>query len=93
MKQEFIDQIEKYRGQHKNLKKFGGLTKDMIEEKYHSVSGEWFGKIMVDDKVINENIFVYPVEYAKNVLPSDSNHRLDLLSLRMKDLSRSQKEK
>jgi hypothetical protein len=48
---------------------------------------------MVDDNVINENIGVYPVEYAKNVLPSDSNHRLDLLSLRMKELSRSQKEK
>jgi hypothetical protein len=63
----------------------------MIEEKYHSVSGEWFGKIMIDEKVINEGMNVYPVEYAKNVLGSDSNHRLDLLCLRMKDLSRSQK--
>ena len=43
--------------------------------------------------MINNNINVYPVEYAKNILPSDSNHRLDLLCLRMKDLSRSQKEK
>lgn len=43
------------------MKKFGGLTKEMIEEKYHTVSGEWFGKILVDDEVINENIKVYPV--------------------------------
>lgn len=48
---------------------------------------------MVDSKIINENKNVYPVEYAKNVLPSDSNFRLDVLYHKMKDLSHSQKEK
>ena len=36
---------------------------------------------------MNKNIQVYPIQYANNVLASDSNFRLDVLYLKMKNLS------
>jgi hypothetical protein len=42
---------------------------------------------------MNKNIKIYPLEYSKIALPSDSNYREDVLFHRMSDIPRSQKEK
>lgn len=75
------------------MKKFGGISKQNFIEKCHTISGEWFSNVFIDSVIINQDKTVYPVEFAKNILPSDSNHRLDVLYHKIKDLSHSQKEK
>lgn len=43
--------------------------------------------------MINKNIKVYPLEYPKVALPSDSNYREDILYHKINDLPQSQKMK
>ncbi len=42
---------------------------------------------------MNKNIRVYPLEYPKIALPSDSNYRSDVLYHKINDIGQSQKEK
>ncbi len=43
--------------------------------------------------MINNNIKVYPIEYPKINLPSDSNYREDILYHKLKNLPESQRMK
>jgi hypothetical protein len=45
----FIEYLNTYNG---NLKKFPGISKEHIVEKIGHVSGMWFDKIYVNDKLI-----------------------------------------
>jgi len=42
---------------------------------------------------MNSNKHVYPLEYPKIALPSDSNYRLDVLYHKIRDIEQSQVEK
>ena len=42
---------------------------------------------------MNINKKIYPLEYSKVALPSDSNYREDVLFHKVGDIERSQKEK
>ena len=42
---------------------------------------------------MNINKRIYPLEYSKVALPSDSNYREDVLFHKVRDIERSQKEK
>ena len=75
------------------MKKFSGIKKDSIVKKHCDISGVWFEHIFIDGKCINENVKSYPIEYHENLLPSDSNYRLDVMTHRIGDLKKSQKEK
>ncbi len=57
------------------------------------ISGVWFENIWIGDEIINKNKTAYPVEYSKELLPSDSNFRMDVLLHRFNDLARSQSQK
>lgn len=70
-----------------------GLKKGDIEEKKDTISGLWFSKIFVGEEVINPNHTAFPVQYANELLPSDSNYRMDVLMHKFNDLARSQTQK
>jgi hypothetical protein len=44
----------------------------------------------MDGEVMNKNIRIYPVQYAKVALPSDANFRSDILFHKIGDLPESQ---
>lgn len=73
------------------MKKFTGIKKESIVKKLGEISGVWFEDVYIDDELINKNRKSYPIEYDENVLPSDSNFRLDVMMHRLGDLSSSQK--
>jgi hypothetical protein len=74
-----------------SLKKFSGLTAKDVEEKLADIRGTWFEEIRINNEVINKNIRVYPLEYPKVALPSDSNYRSDVLYHKVHDIGQSQK--
>lgn len=69
-----------------SLRKYSGLTKKEVESKLADIRGIWFQDIKINGEVINKNIKVYPLEYPKIILPSDSNYREDILYHKMNDL-------
>jgi hypothetical protein len=64
-----------------------------VETKLADIRGIWFQEIKINGQVINKNIPVYPLEYPKVALPSDSNYREDILYHKINDLPQSQKMK
>ena len=76
-----------------SMRKFSGIKPQYIVQKLGDISGVWFEDIYVNDELITKFSKCYPIEYHRNVLPSDSNFRLDVLAHRMGDLKRSQHEK
>ena len=76
-----------------SLRKFSGITKKDVASKLGDIRGIWFQDIKVNGEVINKNIKVYPLEYPKVALPSDSNYRPDILYHKVNDQPESQKMK
>jgi hypothetical protein len=46
-----------------------------VEGKLADIRGIWFQDIRINGEVINKDIKIYPLEYPKVALPSDSNYR------------------
>ena len=90
---EVTDEFIKLISEPAVMKKFSGIKKDSIVKKVSEISGVWFEDIYIDGKCVNEDVKSYPIEYHENLLPSDSNYRLDVIMHRIGDLKKSQKEK
>jgi hypothetical protein len=73
-----------------SLRKFDGINKKDVVEKVSAIRGVWFEDIVVDGEVMNKDLRIYPIQYAKVVLPSDANFRSDILFHKIGDLTESQ---
>lgn len=73
-----------------SLRKFNGLSKKDAVKKLSVIKGVWFEDIVIDGEIVNKDTRIYPVEYAKTVLPSDSNYREDIMYHKIGNITESQ---